>query len=288
MDTHLLHAFVAVAECEGFSAAARVLDRTQSAVSQQIRLLEERVGAPLFKRSSRHVVLTAAGGQLLPYARRILQLQAEAGAAIANDRRAELIRLGLSEESASAYLPRLLPELTGTYPNVRLEIVCDISSRLVELFHEGLLDLVLAVRHDPTPTGRLLGRERMVWAVAEDRSVADWDILPLALNPEGCIFRKHAFAALGKADRKWDVRYTSRSPTAINAAVQSGLAVTVKTPRSLPAGCRVAGVNDRLPELGCVEIEMHRAPGRASNAFESFTSLLESLSMHYQIPEHAG
>jgi DNA-binding transcriptional LysR family regulator len=283
MDAHLLHAFVAVAECEGFSAAARVLDRTQSAVSQQIRLLESRVGASLFERNSRRVVLTAAGGRLLPYARRILQLQAEAGAVIANDRRGELIRLGLSDEAASAYLPRLLPELAATHPDVRLEIVCDISSALVDSFHAGLLDLVLAVRHDPTHTGRLLGRERLVWAVAENCSVGDWEILPLAVNPEGCIFRKHAFAALGRADRKWDVRYTSRSPTAINAAVQSGLAITVKTLRSLPAGCRVAGAEENLPDLGHVEIEIHRAPGRASNAFESFASLLENLSTHYHV-----
>lgn len=285
MDTDLLRAFVAVSECEGFSAAARILNRTQSAVSLQIRRLEDRMGEALFERSSRSVVLTPAGGRLLPYARRILRLQDEASGAIADDRRGELIRLGVSEEHASAHLPNLLPRFAASHPDVRLEVECDISSELVHRFQEGLLDLVLAVRHDPTPTGRLLGRERLVWVLEESRSPADWPTLPLALNPEGCIFRAHAFAALGRADRRWDVRYTSRSPTGVNIAVQSGLAMTVKTPRSVPSGCRVAGADEGLPELGYVEIELHRAPGQMSDAFESFVGDLEHLVSVHQVAE---
>lgn len=275
MDTDLFRAFVTVAECEGFSAAGRLLNRTQSAVSLQIRRLEERMGEPLFERSSRSVSLTAAGGRLLPYARRIISLQEEARRAMGDDRRGELIRLGVSEEHASAHLPHLLPDFATSCPEVRLEIVCDISSRLVRQFQEGLLDAVLCIRHEPTPTGRLIGRERLVWVVQAGRR-PDWEPLPLALNPEGCIFRAHALAALGRAERRWDVRYTSRSPTGVNVAVQSGLALTVKTPRSMPAGCRVAGVDDGLPELGHVEVELHRAPGHGSEAFEAFLQALEA------------
>lgn len=277
MDTDLLRAFVAVAECEGFSAAARILNRTQSAVSLQIRRLEDRMGEALFARNSRSVELTPAGGRLLPYARRIISLQDEARRAIGDDRRGELIRLGVSEEHASAHLPRLLPDFAATHPAVHLEVVCDISSALVRYFQEGLLDVVLGVRHEPTQTGRLIGRERLVWVVQEGLSPADRDPLPLALNPEGCIFRAHAFAALGRTDRRWDVRYTSRSPTGVNVAVQSGLALTVKTPRSVPAGCRIAGTDEGLPGLGHVETELHRAPGHTSDAFEAFCSSLEAI-----------
>ena len=276
MDNDLLRAFVAVAECEGFSAAARILNRTQSAVSLQIRRLEDRVGEPLFRRDSRNVMLTPAGGRLLPYARRILSLQDEARRAIGDERRGELIRLGVSEEHATAHLPRLLPQFAALHPEVRLEITCNISSALVRDFQEGLLDIVLAVRHEPTRTGRLLGRESMVWAVQAERDLGDWDVLPLALNPEGCIFRAHALAALGRSEQHWSLRYSSRSPTGINVAVRSGLAVTVKTPRSLPADCRAVGVDEGLPELGFVEIELHRAPGQTTEAFEAFCAGLEA------------
>ena len=276
MDTDLLRAFVTVADCEGFSAAARILNRTQSAVSLQIKRLEDRMGESLFERSSRSVTLTPAGGRLLPYARRIISLQDEARQAIGRDRRGELIRLGITEEHASAQLPRLLPDFAASHPAVRLEIVCDISSALVQQFQDGLLDVVLSIRHEPTATGRLIGRERLVWVLHESCTPRAWDTLPLALNPEGCIFRAHAFAALGRAEQRWDVRYTSRSPTGINLAVESGLAVTVKTPRSVPAGCRTAGPDEGLPELGYVEVDLHRAPGHASDAFDAFCGALET------------
>jgi len=276
MINDLLRTFVAVAECEGFSAAARILNRTQSAVSLQVKRLEERLGETLFERDSRNVALTPAGGRLLPYARRILSLEDEARRAIGDDRRGELIRLGVSEEQASAYLPSLLPRIAEAHPEVRLEVVCSISSLLVRDFQDGMLDVVLAVRHEPTQTGRLLGREHMVWVVQEQRTPGDWDVLPLALNPEGCIFRAHAFSALGRQERRWDVRYTSRSPTGVNVAVQSGLALTVKTPRSVPAGCRIVGTAEGLPELGQVEIELHRAPGQMSDAFEFLCAGLEA------------
>lgn len=285
MDTDLLRAFVAVAECDGFSAAGRILNRSQSAVSLQIKRLEERLGEPLFERSSRRVRLTPAGGRLLPYARRMLRLQDEARRMLGEGRRGELVRLGVTEEHASAHLPGLLPRLATRHPALRLEIVCDISSALVQRFQEGLLDVALTVRHEPTPTGRLLGREPLVWVLERERSPGDWDPLPLALNPEGCIFRAHAFAALGRAERRWEVRYTSRSPTGVNVAVQSGLALTVKTPRSIPAGCRVAGTDEGLPALGHVEIELHRAPGQMSEAFESFCDDLGAIVTRHQALE---
>ncbi|MDH2294159.1 MULTISPECIES: LysR family transcriptional regulator [Cobetia] len=277
MDTDLLRAFVTVAECEGFSAAGKVLHRTQSAVSLQIKRLEDQMGGALLSRTSRRVELTASGGRLLPYARHILKLQDEARQVLGVDRKNELIRLGTSEEQASTYLPELLSRFAADHPEVRLEVTCKISASLVHDFQEGLLDAVLVVRHGPTQTGRLLGRERMVWVVAEDQSLADWEVLPLALNPEGCIFRAHAFAALGRDDRQWDVRYSSQSPTGINLPVKAGLALTVKTPRSVPSGCRIVGDDEGLPPLGHVEIELHRSPGHVSDALSDFCDHLEAI-----------
>lgn len=280
MDTDLLRAFVAVAECEGFSAAGKIINRTQSAVSLQIKRLEDRMGEILFLRTSRSVLLTSAGRRLLPYARQILKLQDEAQRLLGAERRGELIRLGISEEQASAYLPELLPHMAATHPDVRIQVTCEISGALVHRFQEGLLDAVLAIRHTPTQTGQLLGQEPMVWVIAEGANLDQWDTLPLALNPEGCIFRAHAFAALGRENRQWDVNYTSASPTAINIAVQAGLALTVKTPRSVPAGCRIVGKDEGLPVLGHVEIELHRAPGQMSEAFATFCGTLSEIVFH--------
>lgn len=281
MDTDLLKAFVAVAETEGFSSAGKLLHRTQSAISLQIKRLEDRVGDPLFKRNSRNVVLTAAGGRLLPYARHILKLQNEAMRVMGAESPESLIRLGIPEEQAGTYLPLLLPRFAREYPHVLIEVICEASSLLVRDFQEGLLDVVLAIRHKPTQSGQLLGREPLVWVISAEHELTQWDPLPLSLNPEGCIFRAHAFAALGREEMYWDVRYISQSPTGINLPVQLGLAATVKTPRSVPAGCCIVGPQTRLPDLGYVETELHRSPSQANNeAFNAFCELLTGIVTH--------
>lgn len=277
MDTLLLRTFVTVAECQGFSAAGKILHRTQSAVSLQIKRLEEQMGQALLERTSRSVLLTVPGERLLPYARHMLKLEDEAREILGEKPRGELIRFATSEEQAAAYLPSLLPRYARRFPTTRLEVHCDISTALVTRFQEGLLDVVLSVRHMPTQSGHLLGWEPMVWVVAEDISPARWNTLPLALNPEGCIFRAHALSALGRQERRWEVHYSSQSPTGINLPVQAGLAMTVKTPRSVPDGCRIVGEAEGLPPLGQVEIELHHRPGHTSEALEAFCEELERI-----------
>lgn len=277
MDTLLLRTFVTVAECQGFSAAGKILHRTQSAVSLQIKRLEEQMGQALLERTSRSVLLTVPGERLLPYARHMLKLEDEARETLGEKPRGELIRFATSEEQAAAYLPSLLPRYARRFPTARLEVHCDISTALVTRFQEGLLDVVLSIRHMPTQSGHLLGWEPMVWVVAEDISPPDWNTLPLALNPEGCIFRAHALSALGRQERRWEVHYSSQSPTGINLPVQAGLAMTVKTPRSVPAGCRIVGEAEGLPPLGQVEIELHHRPGHTSEALEAFCEELERI-----------
>jgi DNA-binding transcriptional LysR family regulator len=98
-----------VAETGGFSAAARTLNLTQSAVSLQIKRLEQQTGVDLFQRNSRRVRLTEEGGALLPYARRFLNLQESARSALAQARLRPAVRVGLSEEQAGCYLPAILP-----------------------------------------------------------------------------------------------------------------------------------------------------------------------------------
>ncbi|MFC2992898.1 LysR family transcriptional regulator [Halomonas tibetensis] len=277
MDTELLRAFVTVAECQGFSAAGKVLHRTQSAVSLQIKRLEDQMGKALFERTSRSVMLTGPGERLLPYARHMLKLEDEAREALGGLSRGELIRFGTSEEQAATYLPRLLPRYAERYPAARLEVHCNISASLVETFQEGLLDVVLSIRHAPSQSGHLLGWEPMVWVAAADVRPENWEVLPLALNPEGCIFRAHALASLGRTKRRWQLRYVSQSPTGINLPVQAGLAMTVKTPRSVPEGCRIIGEEEGLPPLGQVEIELHRRPGHTSEALEAFCQEIEAI-----------
>ncbi|MCS4504344.1 LysR substrate-binding domain-containing protein [Arhodomonas aquaeolei] len=280
MDTDLLRAFIAVAESGGFSAAGKGLNRTQSAVSLQIKRLEERVGEALFERTSRSVRLTEAGGTFLPYARRILRLQEEAVGAVGEGAEASQLRFGLSEEQALAYLPEVLAGFTRAHPDLHLEVICEMSPVLIRRLEEGELDLALAVRHRHTKTGEVVAREPLVWVAAEGFVPPVGAPLPMAVNPEGCTYRAQAFSALSRAGWDWRVVYTSQSPTGINLAVQAGLAVTVKTPRSVPEGCRILDTRHGLPALPHVDIELHRAPGVLPAATDAFVDALMGSIAH--------
>lgn len=274
MDPELLRAFVTVAETGGFTTAARALNRTQSAISLQIKRLEDRVGAPLFTRTSRQVTPTKAAGALLPYARRILRLQDEAEAAIGSMARGRSLRFGISDEQAMIYLPQLIPVFSDRYPDVQLQVECDMSTRLLEKLDEGELDLALTIRHGPVGKGEVVGRENLVWVAGAD-FVNDPDApLALAVNPEGCIYRSYGLTGLAQIQRSWRVVYVSASPTGINMALQSGMAASIKASRSVPEGCRILDGEPGIPALPHADVELHRAPTALSDVADGFVGLL--------------
>ncbi len=257
MDSDLLRTFLAVAELGGFSAAGKQLNLTQSAVSLQIKRLEERIGVSLFDRTSRSVALTEAGAILVPYAQRILRLNGEAEEAIVKSAEMQEVRVGMTDEQAVVYLPFVLPIFTARYPDARLAVVCDESPELVERVHDGLLDIAITIRHPNSNGGTVIGQEALCWVAAKDFAPSDSDVIPLAVNPDGCVYRATAIAALNRAGRRWRIAFTSANPTSTNIAVQTGLGVAVKTERALPEGCRVLGPEDGMPTLGSVVVEMH-------------------------------
>lgn len=281
MDADLLKAFLAVAETGGFSSAAKRLHLTQSAVSLQIKRLEERVGATLFSRTSRSVALTDAGATLLPYAQRILRLNEEAEEAVATTASAQQVRVGMTDEQALAYLPDILPAYKLSYPDARLEVICEESPRLVERVHDGLLDIAIAIRHPGRTGGTVIGRECLRWVAAQDFRLPEHDPVPLAVNPEGCVYRATMIAALHRAGRPWRIAFTSASATGANIAVRAGLGIAAKAERALPEGCRFLGESDGLPPLGSVIVELHSSAAPINEPTRAFRDLLlEAAARH--------
>ncbi|MDZ7841630.1 MAG: LysR family transcriptional regulator [Gammaproteobacteria bacterium] len=274
LDPELLRTFVSVAETRGFTSAARSLHRTQSAVSLQIKRLEDRVGEPLFRRTSRQVTPTRAAEALLPYARRILHLHDEAAAAVGAVGRGRSLRLGITEEQALAYLPNIIPRFNTRFPGVQLNVQCDLSTGLLARMEDGELDLALVIRHGPAGAGEVLGRERLVWVAHQSFRNDPGEALPLAVNPGGCIYRSHALTALAGIRRPWRVAYVSASPTGINLALEANLAVSIKAGRSVPEYCRVLDSEAGIPVLPQVDVELHRSPTALSEVTDGFVELL--------------
>lgn len=255
LDTISLKSFIAIAETGTFSHAADVVGRTQSALSLQIKKLEENVGCSLFTRTSRKVALTEQGEIFLGYAKRIVQLQWEVYSRLREPDIEGEIRLGTPEDFATHYLPEVLALFRKHHPRIQLNVSCDLTLNLVDGFQRGEFDIIL-VKRDPQRMkgGTKVWREPLVWAAADH-----WQAekpLSLALSPQPCIYRARALAALDRAKKPWHIAYTSPSLAGTIAAVKAGLGITVLPQNMLPTGIHAIRSEIKLPSLADAEIAL--------------------------------
>lgn len=251
LDLDLLRCFVTVAEQGGFTAAGTALGLTQSAVSLKVKRLEDLVRRPVFQRTSRRVGLTREGETLLAYARRMLALNDEAVRRLVAPPVAGRLRLGVADHFVPRSLAPMLARFATTYPEVRLEVEVGRSHELRAKQARGGLDLVLGKRRDGETAGVPIWTETVVWAASPDWQAPEGRPLPLALLPEGCMFRERALAALARAGLAFEAVFTCDSLLGLAAAAQAGFAMTVLGRSGFPPGLReVSG----LPPLGVVEM----------------------------------
>ena len=252
LDTVQLKSFIAIAETGTFSHAAGVVGRTQSALSLQIKKLEDGLGCQLFDRSARRVKLTEHGEIFLGYAKRIVDLQWEAYSRLKEPDVEGEIRLGTPEDFATHYLPDVLSTFRQHHPRVQLNVSCDLTLNLIEGFRRGEYDVIL-VKRDPKAAkgGTKVWREPLVWAAADNHRTEK--VLSLVLSPQPCIYRARALAALDKAKKPWRISYTSPSLAGTIAAVKAGLGITVLPANMLPSGIHPIR---KLPELADAEIAL--------------------------------
>jgi DNA-binding transcriptional LysR family regulator len=259
LDPDLLRAFLAVADQRSFTRAAQSLNRTQSAVSSQIRRLEEQLDLALFVRSTTRVDLTPAGEGLLGYARRILNLAEEAIHRLRQHETAGRVRLGVMDDYGTYVMPPVLKTFCAAYPGIELLMETGLTSGMITRLGKTY-DVVLAMHARGEKAGKLLRRERAAWAGSDEMSPRDADPLPLALYPPGCLFREWALDALDRAGRKWRLAFVSHSLAAVEAFAAQGLAVTVVKEGTRPRSLVTLGAEAALPPLPSAEIRLHVVP----------------------------
>ena len=258
LDPDLLKAFVAVADHRSFTRAAAALNRTQSAVSMQIKRLEERLDVELFSRSTVSVDLSSAGEGLLGYARRILKLNDEAVGHLRDHKVQGVVRLGVMDDYGSVVVPPLLSRFVSGYPLIHVEMETGLTATMTDRLGSAF-DLVIAMHPEGRGGGEFLRREQAVWAAGASHPVEALDPLPVALYPQGCLFRKWAMEALDKAKRPWRLAFVSHSLAAVEAITVQGLAVTVVKSGTFPSALRALSARDGMPKLPAADIRLHRA-----------------------------
>jgi DNA-binding transcriptional LysR family regulator len=269
LDVDQLKTFLAIADTGSFTRAAEDVNKTQSAVSMQMKRLEEQLGRPLFAKDGRGVRFTADGDRLVEYARRIVAISDEAVSAFTRPDITGTIRFGTPDDYAEYFLPEILARFSRTHPLVTVDVECVSSLVLKERIANGELDLSIISTGGKTPTGEVIRREPLVWATSARHNTHLLETLPVAVASMGCAWRRLAEDGLAKMGRKFRVAYTSPNSAAINAAVLQGLAVGAMPEMCLRPGMRLLGEGDGFPSLGHFDIGLIRKSGRPVAAVEA-------------------
>ena len=264
LDTDTLRTFVAIAENGSFTRAAHQVFRTPSALSMQIKRLEETLGQSLFIREARRVSLTPEGEVLLGYGRRLLKLNEEAVGRFLAPSLEGSVRLGTPDDVGTRVLPQVLTRFARSHPAVQVNVNAGRSIDLLKRLDDGELDLALVtLGHSDLSAkrGEVVHTEPLVWAGRDGGVAVQRSPLPLSLANHGCAWREMALGALDKAQISYRVAYNSEHCAGQEAAMLADLAVAPFPASLVQPPLRVLGPENGLPALGDYQIALVRRDG---------------------------
>jgi DNA-binding transcriptional LysR family regulator len=272
VDLALLRTFLSVAQTGSISGAARQLHLTQGAISQQIKRLEQFFGCQLLERDPQGARLTDRGMDLLPAARRLLDLNDLICEEMIGQGTRERVRVGVPYDMAGAHFAPVLSAYARRHPNVDVTVVSGSSVDLMTDFSRGLVDLTISQCPERESHGERLRLEPLVWIGTSDEMISQRP-LPLCFVTPTCTFRRMVFSVLREAHISWRVVFENASVDTTLATVRSGLALTPWLRSLMPDDLRVLGAESGLPPLPNFAIELHVSSGAGKAARDMATSI---------------
>jgi DNA-binding transcriptional LysR family regulator len=267
LDISSLESFLALAQTKSFSKAAEKINKSQSAVSQQIAKLETTLKCHLINREKNNA-LTEKGEVLYSYASKILKIHQEALNYFINPELKGEIRFGLPEDFATVFLAEILSEFNIKYPNILINVECDLTLHLLKRFHKKQFDLVMVktTSREEIPCEFEIWDEKLVWVSKENSNIDLFATsLPLVLSPKPCVYRARALEGLVKNGIKHRIVYTSPSFIGSVAAVRADMGITVMPQNMIPEGLEEIS-SDLLPDLDQTHVSLllkNNAPSSA-------------------------
>src|SRR3954449_3004783 len=284
LDIDQLRTFVAISDTGSFTKAADIVHKTQSAVSMQMKRLEERLGRPVFERDGRASRLSEDGERLLDYARRIVRLNSECVASFNDADLTGRVRLGLPDDYAEGYLPEIIPRFARAHPRAgaprhypgcslpetparfarstpraEITVTCEPTPNLFERIQNGDLDLAIITHVERRGPSDIVRIEQLLWVTSARHSIHEETPVPLALGRPTCDWRQSATEALEGIGRAFRVLFVSWHSTAVGAAVNAGLAVAVLPESAVRSGMRILGPTEGFPALPSCKIGLVRS-----------------------------
>jgi DNA-binding transcriptional LysR family regulator len=286
LDPDQLRTLVAIADSGSFTRAADEVHKTQSAVSMQMKRLEETLGRPLFERDGRLSRLTPDGQRLVEFGRRLIRLNEEAVASFRAPGLSGHVRLGTPDDYV-ANLPELLARFARKHPRVEVTVLCEPTSELLPRIERGEVDLSIITYVAQAPRARVFRRERLLWVGSDRHCVHEEPVVPLALGRPDCNWRNAALLALDEVGRPHRLVFTSWNASVVGQAVLEGLAVSVLPESAIRAGMRVLKAEEGFPDLPFTEIAMIKPGSRTSPVADALerhiVGALDNIGMHMPI-----
>jgi DNA-binding transcriptional LysR family regulator len=277
LDLDTLRTLVVANDLGGYGQAAARLQRTPSAISLQMKRLQDDVGAVLFRKSGRGLALTEAGELTLRFGRRMLALNDELLDTVRGASQTGRVRLGCSQDFADTMLPSVLARFVRIYPLVVMEVRIEGNATLTAAVEQGEVDVALVVGHEDRPTARRLGHLELVWIAGRGFAPPRDQPLPLILLGPQCAFRKEAVRQLDAAGIAWRIAATSPSLAGLWASAIGGLGITMRSRLALPETL----VSDRrmfdLPAITPFPITLQRQPHASSPSLERLCAIIDDV-----------
>jgi DNA-binding transcriptional LysR family regulator len=274
LNIDFLRSFVAISEAGALSRAAERVGRTQAALSQQVKKLEQAVQQPLMVRTSRGIKLTSHGERLLGHSQKVLRAHDEAVSELLGVTLQGSVRFGCPDDYARMFLPPLLRSFAHQHPQVLVEVLCGPTPRLLEKLDSHQLDISLP---DGPPKSQFLRREPFVWVGVKGGHAYDLNPLQLALSDPDTLDHQAATRSLERAGRPFRIAYASGSIAGLTAVVRSGQAITVLTRTAVPPDLQILPRSSGLPKLPYVGIAIRTAHRSASKLLEHFEAHVRSV-----------
>jgi len=278
LDIDQLRTFLAVEKTLSFTQAADLVAKTQSAVSMQIKKLEETIGKRLFNRMGRSIELTEDGVKLVGYAREIIEMSNKAMAAFDDNALEGQVRLGITDDYCERFLPPILADFSAANPLVEVEVLCGPTKQIDDYINGSRVDVALVTHNEAGLRSELARREPLVWVTSVRGGQHKISPLPLGVGGTFCTWRKQATEALDKTKTPYRIVCSSSSGTVNIAAVLAGLTISIFPESTLRPGMRVLTEEDGFPRLADCEIGVMRRPGEQSALGEALIAhILTSL-----------
>lgn len=279
LDVDQLKTFIAICQTGSFTKAAEQVNKTQSAVSMQMKRLEEIIGRPIFQKQGRNNTLTPDGERLQEFAHRMAKLNDEVVSTFQQPELTGLIRFGTPEDYADRLLPEMLARFARSHPMVQVDVECIGSSQLSTAIADKTLDLAIVTSCDDVRPECIIRREELVWVTSKNHHAHEQQVIPLALSHISCSWRKMAIQAMENSGKEHRIAYVSSNSNAVAAMVLSGMAIAAVPRFIMHKDMRVLTTTEGFKPLGEFDIGLLRADAPANNAIDALACYItESFS----------